>query len=82
MAEGGDELIPAVIVERLLAGNEHPLKIWREYRGLTQKALGAIAGTGKSHISQIESGHKRASTKIIIALAAALNVDIEDLITD
>ncbi len=33
---GEDELIPSEVVEQLLAG-EHPLKVWREYRGLTRK---------------------------------------------
>lgn len=35
-----EEAIPASIVARLLSGYEHPLKIWREYRGYSQESLG------------------------------------------
>ena len=38
LARGHDELVPLEITERRLAG-ESPVKIWREYRGLTQENL-------------------------------------------
>jgi len=76
---GKDEAIPAEIVDRLLSGKEHPLKVWREYRGLTQEGLGLSAGVGKSYISQIEAGRKTGSARLLKALADALNVDIDDL---
>ena len=53
-----DESIPAAVSERLVLGDEHPLKVWREYRGYTQESLGAEAGIGKSYVSQIEAGTK------------------------
>ncbi len=31
---GGDETIPASVVDRLLAG-EDPIRVWREHRGLS-----------------------------------------------
>lgn len=77
---GEDEAIPAEIVDRLLSSEEHPLKVWREYRGLTQEGLGQAAGVGKSYISQIEAGRKTGSAKLLKALAGALNVDIDDLL--
>lgn len=79
---GEDELIPAEMVEKLIAGDEHPLKIWREYRGITQEALGREAGVGKSYISQIEAGNKSGSARVLKALADTLNVDIDDLLVD
>jgi DNA-binding XRE family transcriptional regulator len=72
---GDDESIPSEIVKRLLAGNEHPLKIWREYRALTQENLGNAVGVGKSYISQIEAGHKTASVNVLNALATALQIE-------
>lgn len=75
-----DESIPATIVARLLAGDEHPLKVWREYRGYTQESLGKEAGIGKSYVSQIEAGSKTASTKVLGALAKALRLEIDDLL--
>jgi len=80
LSTGEDEAIPALVVARLLAGDEHPLKVWREYRGYTQESLGKVAGIGKSYVSQIEAGSKTASTKVLRALATALRVDIDDLL--
>jgi hypothetical protein len=41
LAQGEDELVPLEIVERRLVG-ETAVKIWREYRGLTQEGLAKI----------------------------------------
>ena len=75
-----DEAIPALIVARLLSGDEHPLKIWREYRGYTQESLGKEVGIEKSYVSQIEAGAKMGSTQVLGALAEALKVDTDDLL--
>ncbi|MES9881372.1 MAG: helix-turn-helix transcriptional regulator [Sedimenticola sp.] len=77
---GEDELIPSGVVEQLLAG-EHPLKVWREYRSLTQKALADQAEVTKSYISQIETGNKIGSLALLKRLASALNVEVDDLMT-
>lgn|SRR5690554_359671 len=82
LTSGEDEAIPAEVVSRLLDGSDHPLKVWREYRELTQEALGNIAGVGKSYISQIEAGSKSGSAKVLKALAEALKVDIDDLLAE
>jgi DNA-binding XRE family transcriptional regulator len=82
LARGEDEVIPGEVVDRFLEGKEHPLKIWREYRGLTQETLGRNAEVGKSYISQIEAGKKVGSAKVLRALAVALRVDIDDLLVD
>lgn len=82
LARGDDEVIPGEVVDRFLEGKEHPLKIWREYRGLTQEVLGRNAGVGKSYISQIEAGNKVGSAKVLKALAAALRVDMDDLLVN
>ena len=82
LSAGEDETVPASIAKRLIAGNEHPVKVWREYRGYTQETLGREAGIGKSYVSQIESGTKMGSTQVLGALAKALEVDIDDLFSD
>ena len=38
LVRGEDEVVPLDICERRLGG-ESPVKIWREYRGLTQEKL-------------------------------------------
>jgi DNA-binding XRE family transcriptional regulator len=78
LASGEDELVPAEVVARLSAG-EHPLRVWREHRGLTQEALATAAGVGKSYVSQIESGRKTGTLDTLRRLAAALGVDLDDL---
>jgi DNA-binding XRE family transcriptional regulator len=77
---GKDELIPGVVAERLLSGSEHPLRVWREYRELTQETLAERAGVGKSYVSQIEAGKKAGSVRVLRALAVALRVATDDLL--
>jgi DNA-binding XRE family transcriptional regulator len=79
LAEGREELVPDSVVERILDG-ESPLRVWREYRGLTQQALADAAGVGKSYISQIESRHKTGTADTLGRLARALRIDLEDLV--
>ncbi len=74
-----EETIPHDVVKRLVAG-ESPLKVWREYRGWTQDTLARKAGVGKSYISQIEAAKKPGSARVLQALAAALNVEVDDLL--
>lgn len=79
LARGEEELVPAEIVDRLLAG-EHPLKVWREYRGFTQTALAAASGVHRVVIADIESGRKRGSLDAHVKLARALGLLVDDLI--
>lgn len=80
LKQGEDEVIPGEIAHRLLSGEAHPLRIWREYRGLTQEALAEVVGVGKSYLSQIEAGKKTGSARVLKVLAKALKVDMDDLI--
>ncbi|MES2441672.1 MAG: helix-turn-helix transcriptional regulator [Pseudomonadota bacterium] len=75
----GEEYVPAALVERLVNG-EPPLKVWREYRGLTQQELGARLGLSKMTISGLETGKRDTSSRNWRRLAGALSVDIDDLI--
>ena len=74
-----DEIIPICVSERLSAG-EHPLKVFREYRDMTQKALAEIVGISPEYVSQIESRKKQASVDTLQALAEALSLNLDDLI--
>lgn len=75
---GTDEVVPGDVVDRLAAG-EPPLRVWREYRGLSQQALADAAGLGKSYICQLEAGTRKGSVGTLRALASALNLDLDDL---
>jgi len=78
IAEGREETVPGEFVERLLAG-EHPLRLWREHRGLTGEKLAELSGVRQSYISEIETGRKPGSFAAMLKLAHALNVQAEDL---
>ena len=77
--EDDGELMPHAVVKRLVNG-EPPLKVFREYRGMTQEALADAAKVSAGYVSQIERGARQPSQKALAAFAAALNLDIEDLI--
>lgn len=72
-----EEGVPHEVVKRLL--NENPVRVWREYRGLSLTALAQRCNVSVSAISQIENGHRQPSVRLLQALAEALDVDMEDL---
>ena len=72
-------MIPAEVVNAILDG-ENPIKVWREYRGLTQRQLADAEGISKPYLSQIETGKRKGSTDILSALAKALKVTLEEVI--
>jgi DNA-binding XRE family transcriptional regulator len=78
LKRGEDELIPFEITECRLAG-ESSVKIWREYRGLTQEELARRSEVSRAMIAAIETGRKKGGIDTLKRLAAALKVDLENL---
>jgi DNA-binding XRE family transcriptional regulator len=74
------EAFPAELVHRLLNSGEHPLRVWREYRGLTMQELEKKSGVKQSYISEIETRKKAGSVATLKALADALSLTVDDLI--
>jgi mRNA interferase RelE/StbE len=79
LAAGREELIPSEFVDRMLGG-ESPLRVYREFRGMTQSALSAAAGVNRVQIADIEAGRKSGSIDTVRKLATALGVTIDDLV--
>lgn len=79
--EAGEELIPSAVVYALLDG-KNPIRVWREYRGLTQQQLADRAGVSKPYLSQLESGKRRGGVEVLKKIAQALTLNLEDLVTD
>ncbi len=77
-AKGG-ESFPVEVVDRLLAG-ENPIRVFRTYRGMTQNQLAAAVGIHAMYLSQIETGKRTGSIKMLAALANVLHVGMDDLI--
>lgn len=79
IASGNEELIPASVVNALADG-ENPIKVWREYRELTQQKIAEEIGISVPFVSQLETGKRKASIDVMRKLASLLNVDIDDLV--
>ena len=77
---GEEELIPSEVVFAILDG-ENPIKVWREFRGLTQQQLAEAVGISKPYLSQIETGKRSGTTEVLATIANALHVSIDNLVT-
>ena len=78
LEEGKEELLPESFVNELLEG-ANPVKLWREYRGLTQKKLADVVGISVPYLSQLETGKRKGSLEVYSAIAAALGVTLDDI---
>lgn len=79
LAVGEDELVPAEVAHRLLQDEQQALRIWREYRGLSQVELAARSGVQRGYIAQIEIGKRIGGIGTLNKLATALDISIDDL---
>jgi DNA-binding XRE family transcriptional regulator len=78
IASGRDELVPAALADRLLAG-ANPVREWRLHRAMTARALAAAAGISAAYLSEIENGRKEGSLSSMKRIANALSLDLDDL---
>lgn len=70
--------VPHEVVVAMHEG-QHPVRAWREHRGLTQEALAAAAGISTPFLSQIEGGKRVGSLDTLRAIARALDVPLDAL---
>ncbi|MEI7668969.1 MAG: helix-turn-helix transcriptional regulator [Pseudomonadota bacterium] len=77
--KGEDEIIPFEMIERRING-ESPIKIWREYRDITQQKLANNSGVSRTMIAAIESGSKKGGLTTLKKLALALNVSLDNIV--
>jgi DNA-binding XRE family transcriptional regulator len=76
---GKEETVPANVVDRLLAG-EPPIRVWREYRGLSASALAEMLDVTPAHVSKLETGRGEPSIALLRKLSAVLDVDTDSLV--
>ena len=76
---GDDELVPSEIVDRLIAG-ENKIKVWREYRGMSQAVLAEKVSMAQASIAQMEGGKRNGTVAALKKIASALNIDLDDLV--
>jgi DNA-binding Xre family transcriptional regulator len=72
------ERVPIGVVDRLIA-RENPVRVWREHRGHSLRQLAEHAGVGIGYLSQIENGERTGTVETLKKIAAALDVDLDDL---
>ncbi len=76
---GEQELIPAEVTFALLDGN-NPVKVWREYRRLSQQQLASAIGISRLYLSQIEKNKRTGATEVLLAIARALKVTLDNIV--
>jgi DNA-binding XRE family transcriptional regulator len=79
LARGDDELIPGEVVDAILDG-ENAIKVWREYRGISQTGLAEKAGISVPYLSQLETNKRKGSLDKLTAIARVLNVSLEHIL--
>lgn len=72
-------MIPSGIVDRILDG-ENKVRVWREYRGLSNRHLAEKVGISASYMSDIQNGKKEGGISTMKKIAAVLQVDLDDLV--
>ena len=74
----GEEMFPSSLAERLWSG-ANPVRIWREYRGLSATDLARRARVSNSQLSAIERGNATGSVQTLRSIADVLGVTLDDL---
>lgn len=77
--EAGEELIPAELTFAIIHG-VNPIKVWREYRELSRQQLADKTEISTAYLSQLESGKRNGTVEVLVRIARALRVDVDDLI--
>ncbi|MBP2547639.1 DNA-binding XRE family transcriptional regulator [Neorhizobium galegae] len=77
--EAGEETWPAELVYEL-SQTDSRIRTYRTYRKLTVSELAEAAGISQPYLSEIESGKKTGSIDVLKRIAAALKVDLDDIV--
>jgi DNA-binding XRE family transcriptional regulator len=78
LAAGEEELVPAAVVDRILAG-ENRIRVWREHRGLAVKDLARAAGIAAAYLSQVETGKRDGTIETYRKIAGALGLTLDEI---
>jgi DNA-binding XRE family transcriptional regulator len=75
----GEETWPAELVYELFETDSR-IRTYRNYRKLSVSELAEAAGISQPYLSEIESGKKTGSVDVLKRIAAALKVDLDDIV--
>ncbi|MDR3448156.1 MAG: helix-turn-helix transcriptional regulator [Alphaproteobacteria bacterium] len=76
---GQESLIPGDVAHAILDG-VHPVRAWRDAKGMTAQALATKAGISRAYLTQIERGSRKGTVAVMRALAKALGIGVDALI--
>ncbi len=79
LQRGDDELVSSEIVYAILDG-ENAIKVWREFRKISQQELAEKAGISIPYLSQLETNKRTGSVEVLSAIAKTLNVSLENIV--
>ncbi len=79
LERGDDELVPSEVVYAILDG-ENAIKVWREFREMSQQELAEKAGISVPYLSQLETNKRTGSLEVLSSVAKALNVSLENIV--
>jgi len=77
----GEEVWPYALVKEL-STTDSRIRTYRIYRQMTVDALAQLAGLSSSDLADIESGKTEGSVEALTRIAAALRIDLEDLVVE
>jgi DNA-binding XRE family transcriptional regulator len=72
---GEEDPLPFEVVKQMR--RENPIKVLREYRGMTQRKLAEAADTDPMYVSQLETGRARGGLEALRKIARTLAVPVE-----
>ncbi len=78
LKKGEEELVPVDVVDALVSGG-NPIKVWREYRGLSLSDLAKHAGISIPYLSQLETNKRKGSLVVLSAIAQSLQLKLDDI---
>lgn len=78
-SSSADNALPDEVLDKIAARQEHPIKIVRAFRGMTQADLAKASGISRPYLTEIETGKKDGSIRAMKAIAEALSVTVGDL---
>jgi len=77
--KAGEETFPHALVVELMETDSR-IRTYRKYRDMTMMELAEAAGISQPYLSDIENGKKPGSVDVLKRIAAALRVDLDDIV--
>ena len=75
----GAPLIPKEVADRI-ANGENPIRVFREWRGMTQQQLALEGGLTQGYLSDIETGRRRGTALRLRAVSHVLKIPLDLLV--